>query len=109
CAEHGEKMVLYCTEDEELVCEECVREEHEDHITCSTEEAVEYCKVCVFLCEYFSLCVCVCVFLCEYFSLRFVCVSFRVLLFVCVCVSECVCVCVCVCVCRHLHVEKWMM
>ncbi|KAL2078542.1 hypothetical protein ACEWY4_026227 [Coilia grayii] len=44
CPEHGEKMVLYCTEDEELVCGECVKEEHEDHITCSTEEAVEDCK-----------------------------------------------------------------
>ncbi|KAG5262350.1 hypothetical protein AALO_G00274230 [Alosa alosa] len=44
CAEHGQRTGLYCTEDEELVCEECVREEHEDHLTCSTEEAVEDCK-----------------------------------------------------------------
>lgn len=45
CPEHGERMLLFCTEDEELVCEECVSEEHEDHVTCSPEEAVEDCKV----------------------------------------------------------------
>lgn len=60
CEEHGHRMELYCTEDEELVCEECARDEHLDHLTCSTGEALEDCKVCVYVCMLSSVCVCVC-------------------------------------------------
>lgn len=44
CGEHGGKMELFCTQDEELLCLECLQEEHEDHITCSTQEAFQDCK-----------------------------------------------------------------
>ncbi|XP_072524050.1 E3 ubiquitin-protein ligase TRIM39 [Salminus brasiliensis] len=44
CAKHGERLTLYCEEDEELICGQCQGEEHEDHACSSLEEAAEECK-----------------------------------------------------------------
>lgn len=44
CRRHGEMFSLFCREEEELLCSECQREEHEDHECCSMEEAASDCK-----------------------------------------------------------------
>ncbi|XP_064179614.1 E3 ubiquitin-protein ligase TRIM39 [Anguilla rostrata] len=44
CSLHGEKLTLYCMEDEEPVCSLCKAAEHQEHECCSSEEAVQDCK-----------------------------------------------------------------
>ncbi|KAJ8390676.1 hypothetical protein AAFF_G00100560 [Aldrovandia affinis] len=44
CALHGEKLSLFCVEDEEPVCALCRTAEHQEHDVCSTEEALQDCK-----------------------------------------------------------------
>ncbi|XP_046889012.1 E3 ubiquitin-protein ligase TRIM39 [Hypomesus transpacificus] len=44
CPEHGEMFSMFCMEEEELVCSECQREEHEEHECCSVEDAALDCK-----------------------------------------------------------------
>ncbi|XP_056627525.1 E3 ubiquitin-protein ligase TRIM39 [Triplophysa dalaica] len=41
CRQHGEKLTKYCVEDEELICDQCQGEEHEDHECNSIEEATQ--------------------------------------------------------------------
>ncbi|XP_026869049.2 E3 ubiquitin-protein ligase TRIM39 [Electrophorus electricus] len=43
CARHGDRLTLFCTEDEELICTQC-QEEHKDHECVDTEEAAKDCK-----------------------------------------------------------------
>uniref|UniRef100_A0A671PTF1 B30.2/SPRY domain-containing protein n=1 Tax=Sinocyclocheilus anshuiensis TaxID=1608454 RepID=A0A671PTF1_9TELE len=45
CRQHREKLTQYCMEDEELICDQCQGEEHEDHECSSIEEATQECKV----------------------------------------------------------------
>ncbi|XP_028824710.1 nuclear factor 7, brain [Denticeps clupeoides] len=44
CSTHGENLTRFCTDDEELVCEVCLREGHEGHDSCCTDEAAQDCK-----------------------------------------------------------------
>ncbi|KAJ8363098.1 hypothetical protein SKAU_G00119290 [Synaphobranchus kaupii] len=44
CSLHGERLTLFCVEDEEPVCPLCRSAEHQEHDCCSTEEAVRDCK-----------------------------------------------------------------
>ncbi|TRY90020.1 hypothetical protein DNTS_029625 [Danionella cerebrum] len=44
CREHGESRNVFCMEDEELICEQCQDEEHQDHECNSLEEATQECK-----------------------------------------------------------------
>ncbi|XP_051530840.1 nuclear factor 7, brain-like [Myxocyprinus asiaticus] len=44
CRQHGERLTLYCMEDEELICDQCQGEKHEDHDCSSIEEATQECK-----------------------------------------------------------------
>ncbi|KAM4625940.1 E3 ubiquitin-protein ligase TRIM35 [Polymixia lowei] len=44
CLQHGELLSDFCLEEEEPVCQECRRDEHEDHHCCSIQEAVLDCK-----------------------------------------------------------------
>ncbi|KAJ8246250.1 hypothetical protein GJAV_G00265480 [Gymnothorax javanicus] len=44
CPQHGERLTLYCVEDEEPVCSLCRAEEHLEHECCTTEEAVLDCR-----------------------------------------------------------------
>ncbi|XP_030631810.1 zinc-binding protein A33 [Chanos chanos] len=44
CPEHAECLSLFCTEDEELICEECRRDIHLDHECCPTTEAAQDCR-----------------------------------------------------------------
>lgn len=45
CARHGERLTLFCMEDEELICNQCQAEDHEGHECNGTEEAAQECKV----------------------------------------------------------------
>lgn len=45
CRQHGEKFTQYCVEDEELICDRCQGDEHEDHECNSIEEATQEFKV----------------------------------------------------------------
>lgn len=45
CTRHGKSLSLFCMEDEELICEQCQSEGHEEHKCHVTEEAVQECKV----------------------------------------------------------------
>lgn len=45
CRQHRERLTQYCMEDEELICDQCQGEEHEDHECSSIEEATQECKV----------------------------------------------------------------
>ncbi|KAJ8013576.1 hypothetical protein DPEC_G00031210 [Dallia pectoralis] len=44
CPLHGERLKFFCMEDEELVCAECQSDEHDNHLCCCMEEAVDNCK-----------------------------------------------------------------
>ncbi|XP_058237093.1 E3 ubiquitin-protein ligase TRIM4-like [Hemibagrus wyckioides] len=41
CGVHGSKHELFCTDDQKLVCMECVSQEHQDHNFCSIKKAAE--------------------------------------------------------------------
>lgn len=45
CRQHGEKLTKYCVDDEELICDQCQGEEHEDHDCNSIEEKTQEFKV----------------------------------------------------------------
>ena len=45
CSRHGQPCTMFCLEEEEPLCEECVEEEHDHHHCCSLQEAVRACKV----------------------------------------------------------------
>ncbi|XP_053496150.1 zinc-binding protein A33 [Ictalurus furcatus] len=44
CARHGDRLTLFCMEDEELICIQCQGEDHEGHDCNTTEEAALECK-----------------------------------------------------------------
>ncbi|XP_029937839.1 E3 ubiquitin-protein ligase TRIM39 [Myripristis murdjan] len=44
CVRHGELLSLFCLEEEELVCQECQRDKHDEHHCCPIEDAVLDCK-----------------------------------------------------------------
>ncbi|CAM4711758.1 unnamed protein product [Leuciscus chuanchicus] len=44
CRHHRDRLTQYCVEDEELICDQCQDEEHEDHKCSSIEEATQECK-----------------------------------------------------------------
>ncbi|XP_017338638.2 zinc-binding protein A33 [Ictalurus punctatus] len=44
CARHGDRLTLFCMEDEELICSQCQGEDHEGHDCNTTEEAALECK-----------------------------------------------------------------
>ncbi|CAL8300507.1 unnamed protein product [Boreogadus saida] len=44
CSRHGQPCTMFCLEEEEPLCEECVEEEHDHHHCCSLQEAVRACK-----------------------------------------------------------------
>ncbi|XP_076141528.1 uncharacterized protein LOC143124086 isoform X3 [Alosa pseudoharengus] len=39
CPEHGEKLQFYCQDEDQLVCVECVTQEHKTHAVCSAKKA----------------------------------------------------------------------
>ena len=45
CLRHGQLCTMFCLEEEEPLCEQCVEEEHDHHHCCSLQEAVRACKV----------------------------------------------------------------
>lgn len=45
CAQHGEMLSLFCLEEEQLICQQCEADEHEEHQSCPVQEAVQDCKV----------------------------------------------------------------
>lgn len=45
CTRHGDRLTLFCMEDEELICAQCQGEDHEGHECNGTEEAARECKV----------------------------------------------------------------
>ncbi|KAL0964761.1 hypothetical protein UPYG_G00328530 [Umbra pygmaea] len=44
CLLHSQRLELFCVEDEEPVCVECQSEEHDNHVCCPIDEAVDDCK-----------------------------------------------------------------
>ncbi|CAL8285550.1 unnamed protein product [Lota lota] len=44
CLRHGQLHTMFCLEEEEPLCEECVKDEHDHHHCCSLQEAVMACK-----------------------------------------------------------------
>ncbi|XP_020496944.1 E3 ubiquitin-protein ligase TRIM35 [Labrus bergylta] len=45
CVQHGEMFSVFCLEEEELICPNCETDErHEDHQSCSVQDAVLDCK-----------------------------------------------------------------
>ncbi|KAJ3612920.1 hypothetical protein NHX12_019177 [Muraenolepis orangiensis] len=44
CWRHGRPLTMFCLEEEEPLCEECVEEEHDHHHCCPLQEAVVACK-----------------------------------------------------------------
>lgn len=45
CAQHGERVTVFCLQEEEPLCRQCQTDEHDEHQCCSIEEAVRNCKV----------------------------------------------------------------
>uniref|UniRef100_A0A8D3APC1 Tripartite motif-containing protein 35-like n=1 Tax=Scophthalmus maximus TaxID=52904 RepID=A0A8D3APC1_SCOMX len=44
CAQHGERVTVFCLQEEEPLCRQCQTDEHDEHQCCSIEEAVRNCK-----------------------------------------------------------------
>ncbi|XP_034015598.1 tripartite motif-containing protein 35 [Thalassophryne amazonica] len=44
CLQHGEALSLFCLDEEELICQQCASQEHEDHQHCVLREAIVDCK-----------------------------------------------------------------
>ncbi|KAL4648590.1 tripartite motif-containing protein 35-like [Arapaima gigas] len=45
CSQHRKPLVLFCVDDQELVCDNCKEDEHKEHRCCPLEEAVLECKM----------------------------------------------------------------
>ncbi|XP_034530301.1 putative tripartite motif-containing protein 75 [Notolabrus celidotus] len=44
CVQHGELLSMFCLEEEQPICPQCETDEHEEHQSCSVQEAVLDCK-----------------------------------------------------------------
>ncbi|XP_074548488.1 E3 ubiquitin-protein ligase TRIM35 [Halichoeres trimaculatus] len=44
CVQHGEKLSVFCLEEEQPICSQCEADEHEEHQSCPVQEAVLDCK-----------------------------------------------------------------
>ncbi|XP_036395251.1 tripartite motif-containing protein 35-like [Megalops cyprinoides] len=44
CPLHGETLKLFCTEDQQLICVDCLTQQHRDHAFCPLEAVLPNCK-----------------------------------------------------------------